>query len=337
MRLPVDPGMTDGAFDMQTKPLVSIIIIFLNEADFLKDAVESVLAQTYEQWELFLVDDGSSDRSTSIARAYSAQDPAKIYYLEHSGHKNLGMSASRNLGIQYANGKYLAFLDADDVWLPHKLQEQVALFEANSEAGMLFGQSLYWYSWTQRPEDNQRDCVPVSGISSNTLIQPPHLLPLFLRGKLAVPCPTSIMVKRSVMANVGGFVETFVGRYSVYEDQAFFSKISLQTSVLVCNDCWDRYRQHATSSTAVSQKSGQAIIARRFFLGWLRSYLQQQGVTDAALWQAVRREVWRIHHPAWLPNVAPLPYLNRWVKKWLLRLEERVLPSILRDWLWIRK
>lgn len=319
---------------MPGHPLVSVIIIFLDAGDFLREAIQSVLAQTYADWEILLVDDGSTDASSEIARSFASRDPSRMRYLEHDGHQNLGMSASRNLGIRYSTGEYIAFLDADDIWLPHKLQEQVALLEANSEAGMLYGRSLYWYSWTQKPEDNQRDFVPVSSIPSNTLIHPPRLLPLFLRGKTAVPCPTSILVRRSVMSKVGGFVETFIGRYSVYEDQAFFSKISLQTPILVCNNCWDHYRQHPEASTAVSQKSGQAIVARQFFLGWLQTYLQQQGVTDVAIWQAVRREVWRIHQPAWLPTVAPLPYLNRWVKKWLLRLEERALPDFISCRLW---
>ena len=327
-------GSEKSDFRMQPTPLVSIIITFLNAAAFLQEAVESVLAQTYARWELFLVDDGSSDKSTQIALAYSNQDSARIHYLEHSGHKNLGVSASRNLGVQKSNGEYLAFLDADDVWLPHKLQEQVALLESHPEAGMLFGQSVYWYSWTRKPEDSLRDFVPFSGIPTNSMIEPPRLLPLMLCGSIAVPCPTSILVRRSVMMTVGGFVEEFIGKYSVYEDQAFYSKISLETPILACNDCWDRYRQHPESSTAISQKYGRTILARQFFLTWLQAYLQDQGVSDVTLWQAIRRELWRLHQPAWLPASTPLPYLNRWVRKWLLRLEERILPAFMRNWIW---
>jgi len=116
---------------MQTStPLVSAIIIFLNEERFLSEAIESVLAQSYLNWELLLVDDGSTDASTEIARRYSERYSQRVRCLEHSNHVNRGMSASRNLGVRQANGEYIAFLDADDVWLPQELERQLAIMEA---------------------------------------------------------------------------------------------------------------------------------------------------------------------------------------------------------------
>src|SRR5438105_1562536 len=103
---------------MSSKPLVSAITIFLNEEKFLQEAIASVFAQTYDNWELLLVDDGSTDASTEIALRYAKQYPEKVRYVEHRGHQNRGMSAARNLGIRNAKGQYIAFLDADDVWLP---------------------------------------------------------------------------------------------------------------------------------------------------------------------------------------------------------------------------
>jgi glycosyltransferase involved in cell wall biosynthesis len=106
-------------------PVVSIITIFLDEERFIGEAVESVSAQTYRDWELLLLDDGSTDGSTEIARRFTEQHPGWIRYLDHPGHANRGMSATRNLGLAHARGPFLAFLDADDVWLPSKLAEQV--------------------------------------------------------------------------------------------------------------------------------------------------------------------------------------------------------------------
>jgi glycosyltransferase involved in cell wall biosynthesis len=99
-------------------PLVSVIIIFLDEERFIQEAIESVFAQTYSHWELLLVDDGSKDASTQIARRCAETNPGRVRYLEHEDHRNRGMSASRNLGLQHAKGDFIAFLDADDVWLP---------------------------------------------------------------------------------------------------------------------------------------------------------------------------------------------------------------------------
>jgi len=120
-------------------PRVSVVTIFLNAKKFIEEAIESVLAQTYKDWELLLVDDGSTDTSTKIARGFAKQHPAKVRYLEHKGHENRGMSESRNLGIRNANGKYIAFLDADDVWRPEKLERQVPILESQPSVAMVYG------------------------------------------------------------------------------------------------------------------------------------------------------------------------------------------------------
>src|SRR5436309_13798317 len=124
---------------MSNRPLVSVVIIFWNVNGFLKEAVDSLFAQTYHNWELLLVDDGSTDGSTTIARSYLDRHPRRVRYLEHAGHANCGMSASRNLGIRNARGAYIAFLDADDVWFSNILEEQIVILEAHPEAAMVYG------------------------------------------------------------------------------------------------------------------------------------------------------------------------------------------------------
>jgi len=120
-------------------PLVSVVAIFLNGERFLDEAIQSVIAQSYPHWELLLVDDGSTDGSSALARAWAEREPHRVRYLEHPGHRNHGMSASRNLGLHHARGEYLALLDADDVWLPGKLARQVEILQAHPGVGLLFG------------------------------------------------------------------------------------------------------------------------------------------------------------------------------------------------------
>src|SRR5262245_49569485 len=103
---------------MHSRPLVSVIMIFLNAERFFLEAIESVFAQTYSNWELLLIDDGSTDGSTEIALRYAKNSPEKVRYFEHNGHCNRGTAASRNLGLSQARGDYIAQLDADDVWFP---------------------------------------------------------------------------------------------------------------------------------------------------------------------------------------------------------------------------
>src|SRR5262249_17586544 len=141
---------------MSSRPLVSVIIIFWNEEAFIHEAIQSVFAQTYANWEMLLADDGSTDGSTAIARWYAEHHPGKVRYLEHEGHQNRGMSASRNLGIRHAQGEYIALLDADDVWLPNKLEEQVAILNARPEAGTVYGAIQWRVRLTRDPEGTQR-------------------------------------------------------------------------------------------------------------------------------------------------------------------------------------
>src|SRR2546426_7313542 len=150
-----------------SKPLVSVIVIFLNEEKFLQEAIESVLDQTYDHWELLLVDDGSTDASTDIAQQYVAQEAGRVRYLEHEGHQNRGPSASRNVGIRKAKGEFVAFLDADDAWLPLKLERQIAIMSSHPEAAMVYGAIQLWHSWTGKPEDLQRDSLQKIGTEPN--------------------------------------------------------------------------------------------------------------------------------------------------------------------------
>lgn len=149
---------------MSSKPLVPGIIIFLNAQKFIEEAIQSVFAQTYDNWELLLVDDGSTDESTEIAQRYAEKYPEKVRYLDRENHQNLGISAARNLGIANAKGEYIAFLDADDIWLPNKLEQQLAILEAQPEATMLYGSTTLWYWWTDDSEDSQGDRIPDRGV-----------------------------------------------------------------------------------------------------------------------------------------------------------------------------
>jgi len=272
-------------------PLVSVVTIFLNGERFLDEAIQSVFAQRYPRWELLLVDDGSSDGSSAIGRGYAQREPARVRYFEHPGHRNLGMSASRNLGLHHARGEYLALLDADDVWLPEKLERQVAILEAHPEVALLYGAPLYWFGWTGRAEDCPRDYVIELKLPADRVYAPPSLLIPFLQRAAPTPCPSDVLVRRAAADRVGGFEAHFTGVNMVYEDQGFFSKLLLESAAFASSQTWDRYRQHPESCYAISKASGGREVARGYFLRWFRSYLQRRGVTDGPVWDTVRAEL----------------------------------------------
>ena len=321
---------------MSPKPLVSVIVIFLNAQDFLKEAVESVLSQTYEQWELLLVDDGSVDKSTQIARDFAVEYPKRVIYIEHPNHQNKGKGISRNLGLHQARGKYVAFLDADDIWLPNKLEEQVKIFESYPEAGMLYGNTLYWYSWTGQLEDKSKDFIPKLGVKTGIPMFYPELLPLYLRGKAAVPCTCSIIVKRKVIETVKGFDETHPGINNFYEDQAFYAKICFETPVVAVNACWDKYRQRSSLEIEdIKRLTRQELLARKSFLNWLSEYMNQLEIEEPNILLALQKELWLQQIPVWLSKAEKLKVQIRWIKKWILRLEELLLPESVRYQLWV--
>lgn len=110
--------------DMAEKPLVSVVMPVYNASRFLRQAIESVLSQTYQNLELIAVDDCSTDDSLQILREYQNRDE-RLHVI--AGETNQGVSRVRNRGIQEAKGKYIALLDSDDVWVNTKLERQVAL------------------------------------------------------------------------------------------------------------------------------------------------------------------------------------------------------------------
>ena len=131
---------------MSSEPTVSVVICFFDAERFLREAIESVFAQTFGAWELLLVDDGSRDGGPEIAREAVVARPDRVRILEHPGRENRGISASRNRGLEEARGRYVAFLDADDRWVERKLEEQVEILELCPEAAMVFGVTLDWRS-----------------------------------------------------------------------------------------------------------------------------------------------------------------------------------------------
>jgi len=270
---------------MASTPAVSIITIFLDEERFIGEAIESVLTQTYRDWELLLLDDGSIDDSSAVARRFAEQYPGRIRYFDHPGHINRGMSATRNLGLAHARGRFIAFLDADDVWLRGKLEAQVPQLERMPDIGMHYCATQYWYSWTGRLGDRDTLYQPVR---AEAVFDPPGLLTRFVADQILMPCYGSVLARREIIAGVGGWDDGFRG---LYEDQVLFAKLCLNTRIRITPECYDRYRQHADSCCAVGLRTGEETIARRTFLRWLEAYVAGHPTCDDALTAAIRQQL----------------------------------------------
>jgi glycosyltransferase involved in cell wall biosynthesis len=274
------------------RPLVSAVIIFFQAERYLEDAVASVLAQTYPEWELLLVDDGSTDGAGRIARRYAAEHPERVRYLHHPERRNRGMSASRNLGLAHARGEYIGFLDADDVWLPHKLERQVEVLSSEGTAQVTFGPTQLWHGWTGNESDAVRDTVREIGTSPG-LYEPGALLRLYLRDVALTPATCSVLIRRDAFARIGRFEERFTG---LYEDQAFFIKAYLKLSCYVTGEVLDRYRQHDDSHSAGALRAGRYSTERPTpaltgLLFWCARYLATERVADPSIWAPLLRKL----------------------------------------------
>lgn len=279
---------------MSDAPLVSVVIIFLDEERFLAEAIESVLGQSYGSWQLLLVDDGSSDGSTHIARDYAAAHPGRIEYLDHPGHRRLGTGPSRQLGLKRSRGRYLAYLDGDDTWLPDKLEMQVELLEARPERAMTYGSTLVWHEWQARG-GGPKDYIKPLGVSPGQEIEPPQLLTVLLADEFTCPGCGSVLLRRQAVCEVGGFEEAFAGQY---EDMVLYAKLLLRYPVFVEDAIHSRYRQHEGNSWIDDRRRARwypewLTPSRGRYLLWVADHLERHPdratpELTAALNQALR-------------------------------------------------
>jgi teichuronic acid biosynthesis glycosyltransferase TuaG len=130
---------TEGGKIMSENPaLVSVVMPAYNCEKYIVEAIKSVLAQTYENWELLVLDDWSKDNTLQIIKQFSQKD-SRIKVIPNG--KNMGVSATRNRGIEFASGDWIAFLDSDDMWKPSKLEKQLKVADKNSAEFIFTGVS----------------------------------------------------------------------------------------------------------------------------------------------------------------------------------------------------
>ena len=172
---------------IEIKPQVSVIIPTYNRSWIIKEAIDSVLAQDYKEFELIVVDDGSTDHTSDVLD--SSRNVIKVL-----SQKNKGVSAARNRGIAEASGKFIAFLDSDDLWLPQKLSAQVEFFNQTPNA-LICQTEEVWIRNGLRVNPKKRH-KKLSG-----MIFKPSL-------ELCLVSPSAVMIQRSLFDRVGEFDET---------------------------------------------------------------------------------------------------------------------------------
>lgn len=172
-------------------PKVSVVIPTCNRADFLKAAIESVLKQTFQDFEIIVVDDASRDQTAEVMAGF--QDP-RIHYIRHETNK--GQGRTRNAGIEQASGEYVALLDDDDEWLPEKLEKQVSLLDSSADAVGLVYTGFY------RVEGASKRVI------SRFIPEDRGYVYDRLRVKNSIGTCSTVLLRRLCLERVGGFDET---------------------------------------------------------------------------------------------------------------------------------
>lgn len=222
-----------------TSGLVSVIIPAFNAERHIAQTLESVLVQSYRRLEVIVVDDGSEDRTSDIARNYARKD-SRLKLLCQS---NRGVAAARNRAIAESNGEFIAPIDADDLWCPSKVQRQVeTLSKSPSIAGLV-------YVWSQKIDESNAVVGQCSGRHIEGSVYLPLLIGNFI-GNSSAP-----LIRRECFEAVGGYDEVF-WRCNAQgcEDWDLYLRIAERYRFSVIPDCLVRYRQTAGGMSADTEK-----------------------------------------------------------------------------------
>lgn len=206
-------------------PEVSVIIPAYNCEKFIKETIGSALSQTYQNFELIIIDDGSRDNTKKIVENFN---DSRIVYIYQG---NSGVSVARNNGILKAKGKYIALLDHDDLWLPEKLEKQILLFDFNNKVGIVYSDSYLINSKGKIIGSIFQYSRPYRG---NVLPQ------LFLDN--FIPCLTTV-IRRDVFEKIGFFNPKF----SICEEYDLFLRIAEKYEMDFIKLPLSKYRVHDTN------------------------------------------------------------------------------------------
>lgn len=220
-------------------PFFSVIIPVYNCSQYINNALTSVINQTFKDWEIIIIDDGSKDDSLHIAKEWEREN-SQIVVLSHKNNVNRGVSASRNLGIKYAKGEWIALLDADDVWLNNKLQTEYEVLIKNPDLVLLASSARIIHTDKELGFQQTYGSQRING----KIINPYQKL---IRGFIV---PTSgVTFKRESFLEIGGFNEEF--RFA--EDTLLFHQLTERGNLYFIPEELSEFRFHSASSAHNTQ------------------------------------------------------------------------------------
>ena len=211
-------------------PLISVVITAYNAAEFISETLDGIRSQGFRDFEILVVDDGSTDGTAAIVREYT-----DVRYVHQA---NAGQPAARNTGIRNALGSYIAFVDADDLWMPDKLEKQMACLGRRPEAAWIYSDALAFHSDSR---------AIFGGVGERKLHEGDILRPLLLSS--FIPSATPV-VRKSVFSDVGLFDESCDRR--IGEDWNMWLRIAAKYPVAVIKEPLALIRIHEGNMTRIT-------------------------------------------------------------------------------------
>jgi len=244
------------------QPLVSVIIPAYNAEPFLREAIESVLAQSYEPIEVIVVDDGSTDGTSAVAASFGGA-------VTMVGKENGGVSSARNAGLEHASGEFVCFLDADDWFYPDNIAQKVSYLQSHPDRGWVFA----------RVEITDEALDPTGQLMEGTA-ESDALGPLLELIPPAVPCPSNVLLRTAVVREEGAFDESL----GTCADFDMWLRVAARHGVGRVDETLVKYRRHegamfsnveaqvrdmerifAKHGPAFSQRPEWSLLAKRFY------------------------------------------------------------------------
>jgi glycosyltransferase involved in cell wall biosynthesis len=245
--------MTNEISSGRVSPCVSVITPAYNAAKFLPETIESILNQTFRNFEYIIVDDASTDETWEVITRYAAQD-SRIVPLQNK--KNLSAPGSRNYAMTVAKGNYIAVQDADDISMPQRLEHQTDYLDNHPELGAV-GALVYFVDSNRKFNSEQRPVGDPDTIRAAILFATPLL-------------HTTLMYRRTVLEQIGGYSTEF----SRVEDPEMLWRLSRVCEIGVIQEPLCEYRVHNSSdrlSNNIAQHEQYAEVMTRAMAQWLNS------------------------------------------------------------------
>jgi glycosyltransferase involved in cell wall biosynthesis len=213
---------------MQTSPLISIVIPSYNQAKYIAYNLDSILAQTYSNFEVIFIDDGSKDNTAEILKSYTEKDSRIKYFYQNNSER----AVARSHGISKAAGEYVCLVDSDDTWLPHKLETQLAVMENNTEIVLCYASVNRIDPENETLKSAARQKKGYSGFIYKNLL---------LRNFIPSVTP---MIRASTLRSIGEQVTDFIP----YEDWDFWLRLSRCGKFHHIKEALGNYRLHPQQS-----------------------------------------------------------------------------------------